>query len=187
MEVSVTTEGRALILQSGGKQLFNGLLNCLPQSEIQICELVERIMRNLIENEGEVIGARTFEGQNDLERETINFEGAHGLQSAQIQHQQPQIEDMRSEFTAGPASNMAFSRRDFSIAQRAPPLPEHGQSVLQQSMFGRDEPSTFGGLTQVAQHQNPMSKGQQMTHQSSIQTMMLQSGINQSHMEIMHK
>ena len=78
-EISMTIEGRALILQSGGKQLFNDLLNCLPQSEIQICELIEKIMRNLIENEGEAAGARTLEGQNDFERETTNFEGAHGL------------------------------------------------------------------------------------------------------------
>ena len=78
-EISLTTEGRALILQSGGKQLFNDLLNCLPQSEIQICELIERIMRNLIENEGEAGETRAFEAQNDFARETTNFEGAHGL------------------------------------------------------------------------------------------------------------
>lgn len=43
-------------------------------------------MRNLIENEDEVAGARTFGGQNDLERETINFEGTQGLRSTQMQH-----------------------------------------------------------------------------------------------------
>jgi hypothetical protein len=44
-------EGRALILQSGGKELFSQLHNSLPPSEIQIVALIEKLMQSLILNE----------------------------------------------------------------------------------------------------------------------------------------
>ena len=113
-------EGRALILQSGGKLLLHDLCNCLPQSEVQIYELIEKIMKNLLENEDEAARPSAFGGPNDLERETMNLEGAQAHHAMQTANQnQPMAEDLRSEFTSGMTSNMAFSRKDFSVAARA--------------------------------------------------------------------
>jgi hypothetical protein len=51
-KISQVMEGRALILQCGGKQLINDLLNSLPEHEVQIIQPLESIMKNLVESEG---------------------------------------------------------------------------------------------------------------------------------------
>lgn len=46
--IGQSNEGRALILQSGGKELFGELFKSLPPSEIQILGLIEKLIQSLI-------------------------------------------------------------------------------------------------------------------------------------------
>ena len=66
---------------------MHDLCNCLPQSEVQIYELIEKIMKNLLENEDEAVRPSAFGGPNDLERETMNLEGAQALHAMQAANQ----------------------------------------------------------------------------------------------------
>ena len=76
MEVSLRMEGRALILQSGGKELFHALISALPPSEMQTVQLIEKLMNSLVEGEGATLNLRnTFSplpthNQQDFERMT---------------------------------------------------------------------------------------------------------------------
>ena len=59
------------------------------------------------------------------------------------------------------------------MAQRPP--------VQQQNSFAREAPRIASGQS------SQMGDTGRLTHTSNIQAMMMQSGVNQSHMEIMHK
>ena len=47
-EISQLAQGRALIHQAGGKELFHALISSLPQSEIQLIGQMEKVMIVLV-------------------------------------------------------------------------------------------------------------------------------------------
>ena len=83
----------------------------------------------------------------------------------------------RQEFNTGHLGNPHRQQLEFNMGGFKPP----------QNTFARDMDTSHVSRAQVA-----MSTGSQIdtgrnTHSSNIQAMMLQSGVNQAHMEIMHK
>lgn len=104
-----------------------------------------------------------------------------GLTSSPEKQGLKEGEEVKSQYGEGMEhqSVNAFSRQEFNMGGY--------KNVPQQNTFARDMDTSHVSRAQVA-----MSTGSQLdtgrnTNSSNIQAMMLQSGVNQAHMEIMHK
>jgi len=113
LAVSKTMEGRALIQQSGGVQILNDLMSCLPPSEQQTALAVENVLKNVVQGQevpalanagGYDTGSFNIESQmrqtNEFIREDATFPNDQEMES-------------RSEMSAQVAQQsvaMSFSR-----------------------------------------------------------------------------
>jgi hypothetical protein len=123
LEVCQRPEGRSLVLNAGGKEVFHALISCLPPSEVETAQVLEKVMHFLVEG-GNTSGflahpqSETLNRPEGLASSTFPQMGLDQNQFTQDAHRTMQMDDARSELTSAEQSVAGFSRRDFSVVQR---------------------------------------------------------------------